>query len=256
MISIMEQNKHRKSIILSVVFWLCIWQILSMIIHQEILLVSPFEVLKRLFQLLETGDFYISICTSILRILTGFLTGLFAGLGFSILAYRHAWIENLLKPFVFTIKSIPVASFIILVLIWVKAVHLAAVISFLMVFPIIYENILTGLKATDQKLLEMAQVFRIPMSQQIQTIYISSILPYLESGCSLALGLAWKSGIAAEVIGLPDSSIGIHLYNAKVYLDTPDLFAWTVVIVVLSVLFEKVFMKLLHILMQHIEKEL
>lgn len=256
MISIMEQNKHTKSIVISVVFWLCLWQIMSMVIHQEILLVSPFEVLKRLFQLLQTSDFYISIVTSILRILAGFLTGLAAGLVFSILAYRHAWIENLLKPFVFTIKSIPVASFIILVLIWVKAVHLAAVISFLMVFPIIYENILTGLKATDHKLLEMAQVFQIPMSQQISSIYISSVLPYLESGCSLALGLAWKSGIAAEVIGLPDSSIGMHLYEAKVYLDTPDLFAWTVVIVLLSILFEKVFMKLLQMLMQHIEKEL
>lgn len=219
-------------------------------------MVSPFAVLIRLFQLLCSSNFYLSILTSIGRILLGFFSGLLIGILAAIAAAEFQWAEDLLKPFVFAVKSTPVASFIILILIWVKSSNLPQIISFLMVFPIIYENVLAGIRATDEKLLEMAEIFSVPKKIQIRTIYFSEVLPYLESGCSLALGLAWKSGIAAEVIGLPDHSIGEHLYDAKIYLNTPDLFAWTVVIILLSVLFEKIFMFLLHRLIGRMEREL
>ncbi len=134
------------------------------------------------------------------------------------------------------IKAIPVASFIILVLIWVPSRNLSIVISFLMVLPVVYTNVLNGIASTDRKLLEMAQVFRVPLSRRIRYIYLSQLLPFLRTGFSLSLGLCWKAGIAAEVIGIPKGSIGEKLYEAKVYLQTADLFAWTLVIVLISVL--------------------
>jgi NitT/TauT family transport system permease protein len=250
-----SKRKHQTAVILSVLFWIAIWQILSTVIDQEILLVSPFTVVRRTAQLICTGDFWISIVTSMGRILLGFTAGLLLASLCAVLSARFSWFKILLKPFVFTVKAIPVASFIILILIWVKAKDLSAVISFLMVFPILYENILKGIESTDQKLLEMADIFGIHGWTRIREIYFSQVIPYLEAGCSLALGLAWKSGIAAEVIGLPDASIGEHLYEAKVYLDTPDLFAWTFVIILLSILFQKVFMFLLHQLLGKAERE-
>ena len=134
------------------------------------------------------------------------------------------------------------ASFIILVLIWVPSRNLSVVISFLMVFPVMYTNLLKGIESTDRNLLEMAQVFRISLPRRIRYIYVSQVLPFFRAGCSVALGLCWKAGIAAEVIGIPEQSIGEMLYNAKIYLNTPDLFAWTVVIVMISLLFEKLFL--------------
>lgn len=110
-----------------------------------------------------------------------------------------------------------------------------------MVLPVVYSNVLQGIKTTDMKLLEMAKVFRVTPVKKALYIYLPHLKPYILSACSVSLGLSWKAGIAAEVIGIPTGSIGEKLYQAKVYLSTPDLFAWTVVIIVISILFEKLF---------------
>ena len=141
------------------------------------------------------------------------------------------------------VKAVPVASFIILVLIWVPSRNLSVVISFLMVFPILYTNVLDGILSTDTlSFSRWHDVFATSPRSRIRYIYVSQVLPFFRTGCSIGLGLCWKAGVAAEVIGIPDGSIGEKLYNAKVYLNTPDLFAWTVVIVLISLLFEKLFL--------------
>ena len=142
-------------------------------------------------------------------------------------------------------RSVPVASFIILALIWIGSSQLAVLIAFIVVLPMIYVNTLSGLKSTDASLLEMAFVFRIPVWKRIRFLYIPALLPYLISGCRIALGMSWKSGVAAEVIGLPTTSIGERLYMSKIYLETADLFAWTFTIIVVSSLSERLFLSLL-----------
>ena len=91
----------------------------------------------------------------------------------------------------------------------------------------------------------MARVFHMPALKKVRFIYVPALMPYLVSGCKTALGMSWKSGIAAEVIGIPDTSIGEQLYYSKLYLDTAGLFAWTFVIVVVSAVFEQLFLFLL-----------
>ncbi len=256
MTSIMENKKERKKLpYWAIIFWLLVWQLVSSSLNQEILLVSPFRVLLTLIELLQTSTFYLSIFLSISRILLGFLCAVIIGTLGAIFSYRHRLVEQLLAPLIYTIRSIPVASFIILILVWVPSRNLSYAIAFLMAFPIIYENIFEGLKQCNPQLLEMAKVFRISKQNQIKTIWISEVLPYFRSGTITALGLCWKAGIAAEVIGLPKHSIGEHLYEAKVYLDTPNLFAWTVVIVLISVFFQKVLVYLLNKLITKIESE-
>ncbi|MFR8023128.1 ABC transporter permease [Eisenbergiella massiliensis] len=170
------------------------------------------------------------------------------------LSAAFRFVRDLLAPAMAAIKAVPVASFIILVLIWVPSRNLSVVISFLMVLPVIYTNVLGGILSTDRKLLEMAQVFRIPLFRRIRYIYLSQLLPYLRTGFSLSLGLCWKAGVAAEVIGIPKGSIGEKLYEAKVYLETPDLFSWTLVIVLISVIFEKLFLRFIDKTVALIEK--
>ena len=114
-----------------------------------------------------------------------------------------------------------------------------------MVFPVVYTNLLEGLKQTDKQLLEMADSFGAGTGKKVEFVYLSQVKPYAATACKLGLGLCWKAGVAAEVIGIPSGSIGEKLYKAKVYLETPDLFAWTIVIILISLTFEKIFMFIL-----------
>ena len=224
---------------IAVLLLLAIWQAAAMLLDRKILLASPVDVFLRLFTIWREEGFFASIGFSFVRIAGGFFLGLLLGTLLAVLAGRSRAMEILLHPLMLTIKSVPVASFIIIALIWMTSSSLSVFISFLMVLPVIYNNVLGGIQNTDGKLLEMADVFRFSYGKKFRYIYLPSVEPYLLSACRTALGLAWKAGIAAEVIGIPNGSIGEMLYEAKAYLNTVDLFAWTVIIVLISVLFEK-----------------
>jgi len=238
----------------SAALWLLIWQGISMYIGQDILLVSPVSVVRRLLQLAVVSDFWLSVLFSLQRITAGFLLALISGIILAAAAARFKRMEEFLAPFILFIKSTPVASFVILVLIWVSSRNLSVVISYLMVLPIIYTNLLQGIRSTDAKLLEMADVFRVPGHRRFLYIYVSQVLPFFQSACLVGLGLCWKAGIAAEVIGIPKGSIGEKLYMAKIYFAAPDLFAWTLTVIIVSLLFEKLFMFLIQCLINRIKR--
>lgn len=226
-------------------FWLAAWQLASMAVGSRIVLVGPAEVACRLAELVLEADFWVSMGLSLGRVATGFGLAVVAGVALAAWASRSRVVEGLLAPLVGAVKAAPVASFVVLLLMWVPSRRLSVAVSFLMAFPILYTNVLAGVRQTDPALLEMADVFGVHGWARVRTVYAAQVAPYLRAGLSLAMGLSWKSGIAAEVIGLPAPSIGIHLYDAKVYLDTPDLLAWTVVIVALSVGLEALLGRLL-----------
>lgn len=247
-------DKSRKIKLWTVLFWMCLWQLLSVIIGQEILLVSPVSAIRQLGRLLLQPDFYQSLLFSIVRIAAGFFSGSAAGILLAVLSYRRRIVEDLLYPLLQAVKSVPVASFIILLLVWFSSRNLSVVISFLMVLPIIYTNTLEGIRNMDQGLLEMAKVFRVPLKKRLLYIYTSQVMPYIKSACTIALGMCWKAGIAAEVIGTPDGSIGEQLYLAKVYLNMPELFAWTVVIIMISILFERLILNMIQMIANKMER--
>lgn len=232
-----------------------VWQVAAWIVGSKLLLASPWEVIKRMFGLaFGGGDFWQTAAFSFSRIALGFFGGLIAGVLLAALAGRSRVVETLLFPYMVTIRSIPVASFVILALIWLTASKLASFVSFLMVMPIVYTNVLAGIRAVDPKLLEMARVFRVPPLRRLRCIWLPGIKSHLVSACEISLGLAWKSGIAAELIGYPTGSVGEKLYYSKVYLDTVDLFAWTVFIVLFSVGFAKLFLSVLKRLLEVSER--
>lgn len=236
------------------VFWLAIWQIVAVAINQDIVLTSPIQTIQTLFSLAQLREFWVSIGLSLLRIFVGGALAFTFGSLLAFLSFRYKLVKLLFEPLISTIKSIPVASFVILLLIWVRTPYLSISISFLMALPIIYIAVLEGLLGTDQKLIEMANVYQIHGWHRVKAIYLSQLMPSLKTATSLAMGFCWKSGIAAEVIGLPTFSIGEHLYNAKVYLDTPALFAWTLVVIVMCVLGEKIVMWLVSWAATRLEK--
>lgn len=219
-------------------FWLVVWELAALAIDARIILVGPLEVLARLGELAVTGEFWASIALSLGRIALGYVSAVVLGVILAAIAARFSLARELLAPVLGAMKSVPVASFVILVLLWVSSRYLSVVIALVMALPVVYTNVLEGIRQTDSRLLEMCEVFSVRGWNLVRLVYVSEVLPYFRAAVTLALGLSWKAGIAAEVIGLPDFTIGEHLYDAKVFLDTPDLFAWTVAIVVVSVTLE------------------
>lgn len=237
----------------AVLLLLCLWQGAAVLLDRKILLASPVSVILRLFTIWRETGFLNAVFFSFLRIAGGFLAAFMLGVLLSVAAGKFSSVEMLLSPLMATVKSVPVASFIIIALIWLSSSELSVFISFLMVLPIIYNNCLAGIKSIDNKMLEMADIFRFSFGKRFLFIWLPSIKPHILSACRTALGIAWKSGIAAEVIGIPSGSIGEKLYEAKAYFNTVDLFAWTVIIVALSFLFETVCLRLLNIFYNSIE---
>ena len=243
-------RKERQPVrVWAVVFWLLVWQFAAMLLraaypHGALLLPSPISSLARLWTLAGTAAFWHAIGTSSAHILGGFLLSCVLAVVLAALSARFHRVEELLAPLVSAVKTVPVASFIILALVWLSSRTLPLFIAALMVFPPVYLNVLEGIRCADADLLEMARVFRVPFSRTLRWVYLPQVLPYFRSAVSAALGLCWKAGTAAEVIALSGGSIGEKLYNAKIYFQTADLFAWTAAIVLISTVFEKLFLHL------------
>lgn len=245
----MEHDKSKlKNILgktLAVLFALSLWQIAAMVVDLKIVLVTPLEVIERMGSIWKDDGFFESLWFTFRHIAAGFFIALILGTVFAVLAGRHAWIETLLWPFMVTVKTVPVASFVVICLIWLKTESLSVFISFLIVLPVVYGNILEGIKSEDRAMTELADVYSFPFVKRCAYVHLPQLKPFILAACSTSLGMAWKAGVAAEIIGTPTGSVGKQLYYAKIYLDTDDLLCWTLVIVIVSVVFEKLFMLLL-----------
>jgi NitT/TauT family transport system permease protein len=221
-------------------FWLTVWQLASMLVGQVLLVPAPAVVLGTLVELFGTSEFWQVTGWSLLRIGVGFLAGVVVGCGAAVLTTRFRVADVLLSPALRVVRAAPVASFIIVALVWIPTGRLPAFIAFLMVVPVVWDNMAEGLRRQDRELLEMASVFRFGWWPTLRRVRIPMLLPYFSTACTTGMGLAWKSGVAAEVISRPELSIGGQLQDAKVYLDTPEVFAWTITAVALSMVLEKV----------------
>jgi NitT/TauT family transport system permease protein len=239
---------------LAALFWVAVWQVVAMAVGQGILLASPVDTLARLVALVQTGDFWRSVLFTLGHILAGYALASAAGIALATLAARCAAVADLLAPLLSAMRSVPVASFVIVALIWLRARQLSVLIAFLIVLPVVYAGALAGLREIDPKLSEMARVFRMPWHRRLCAVDLPAMLPGLSSALCVAVGLAWKSGVAAEVIGIPAGTVGEKLYKAKVYLATPDLFAWTLGIVLMNALCARLLKRGLSTLAAGLEK--
>ncbi|MBQ7934877.1 MAG: ABC transporter permease subunit [Clostridia bacterium] len=214
--------------------WVLLWTLISLLIHKELLVPTPAQTIKALGVLVIDPAFWQAAALSMLRILCGFGLAAIAGTLGGILSDRCKPFHWLFDPLLHLIRSVPVASFIILALVWIHTPWLPVFIAFLMVLPLFWGNIRTGMANTDSKELEMGKVLGLSRLRLWKEIRLPALAPYFRTACVTGLGFAWKSGVAAEVICRPDHSLGDLLQGAKVHLETPTVFALTVVIALLS----------------------
>lgn len=228
-----------------IAFWLAIWQLLDVIIDNRLVLAGPIRVAQALVEQIGQPDFWVICGASFGRIALGFLLSFVVGFLLALMSCRHRLFRDFVDPIISLLRTIPVASFIILLLIWVGNQALTVFLAFFIVLPLIYTNIVTGFESVDRQMLEMARVYGLSRWRTFLYIYRPAFMPFLMSSTKISLGMTWKSGIMAEVLATPKPSIGKEMATARTFLATPDLLAWTVVVMVLSFLFEKAFMELL-----------
>jgi len=220
------------------VFWMAVWEIAALAVGRELLLPGPARVGESLLALARTVDFWLSVGTTLGRVLLGLAWGTLMGTALAFLTHFSRWADRLVSPAVRVVRATPVVSFILLVYLWVSRWAIPWVIAGLMVLPVVWGTLSAGLANLDGKLLELARAYRFSRIKTLRLVYLPSLRPHFCAGLLTAFGLAWKSGVAAEVICPPVHAMGSRIQQAKLGLETADLFAWTLAIIVLSLTLE------------------
>ena len=223
----------------AVLFWLLVWQLAAAWVASPLLLPAPLAVFARLGELATTAAFWQTAVLSLGRVALGLLWGIALGVVLAAFSCAFRWADTLLSPAVGVIRATPVASFILLVLLWTQRSQVPVIIAALMVLPIVYGNVARGIREADPKLLELARVYRFSRRKTIRLVILPGVRPYFFSAVTTALGLAWKSGVAAEALCWPKVAIGTEIYYTKLNFETADLFAWTLVVILLSLGLER-----------------
>jgi NitT/TauT family transport system permease protein len=244
-----EKDKNKnivKAVLLPCLFWLAVWQLLAVYVGKDVLLPAPKTVLKVLIFHMGQKHYWYTIAMSLFRITLGFILAVIIALPAAVVMAKFKRAEYALSPIIKIIRATPVASFILFLLIWCKNEYVPSIITFLMVCPIVTTAVYRGIKSRDKRFDEVAYVFGLTQMEKIKKVTAPQVKPYFVQSLITSLGLAWKSGIAAEVLTTPENSLGKMIYNAKIYLETPEMFARTLTVIILSMILENIMVALLN----------
>ena len=225
--------------VLCVLFWIAVWVLAAKVVNLPALLPSPLETVRALAGNIRTAAYWQAVGFTLLRITLGYLAAVLFGTLLAVLCFSVPFMERLLSPLRTLVRCVPVVSFIILLWLWLDKNIIPAFISFLTVVPVLWGNVQEGLKSADPLLTEMAKQYRFSYRQTMREIFLPAARSHFTAGCVTALGFAWKSGISAEVIARPLRALGSGILDAKTYLETENLFALTLTVVLISLLLEK-----------------
>ena len=232
-------------ILLVAAFWIALWAFAAWRVGKPLLFPSPLAVLTRLWELAQTKEFYTVVGNSLWSVLSGILIAVLAGCVFAALTAHVKPLRDLLLPIMTVIKATPVASFIVLAMIWIGSARVPTFITILIVLPVIWTNLDEGFLKIDPQLEEVTKIYKMSFFRRFKLLTLPSLKPYFVSACRSSLGLAWKAGVAAEIIAMPKNTIGTMIGEAKLYIETATMFAWTLTVILLSLLIELLFSWLL-----------
>lgn len=241
----MKIGKRVLRTVLIAAFWLGVWTLASLLVGLPLLFPTPLAVLQRLISLLQEPDFYRITALSFGRVFLGILSAIALGVALSFATARFSVARDALHPVMTVIKSTSVASFVVLAVLWMGAERVTTFITLLIVLPVIWTNLDEGFAQIDPQLDEVTRVYKLSPLRRLRVLVLPTLRPYFVSACRTAFGLAFKAGIAAEIIVLPKDAIGTKIYEAKQYIEAEDMFAWTLVVVLITLLVELAFSRIL-----------
>jgi NitT/TauT family transport system permease protein len=220
------------------IFWLLVWDVVAALVNIKFILPTVKDVLLTLGRLILTFKFWHSLIMSLLRIILGFTMGVAMAVVLALFASISTVSHALIAPVMTIARSTPVASFIMLLWLLVGGESIPVLIAVLMVLPVVWQSVYNGITSPPQELTEMAQAFGLSTAKRLRYITLPSTLKYALPTVVTASGLAWKAGIAAEIITYTKNSIGQEIANAKNYFEGAELLAWTLAVILLSLLLE------------------
>ena len=232
-------------------FWLLLWALAASGIGQSLLLPGPGPVIRTLIELAGKGSFWQAVAASVLRTFEALAWGVFLGAILAVCTAAVPLLHALLRPALLVVRAMPVASFIILALVWLRGDRVPVLAGAIMVLPIVWGNVSQGIEGVNPGLIEMTRMYDFSRWRRTTRLYMPSVLPTFLAACETSMGLCWKATIAAEVLGLPRRAIGSQLHNAKIYLESEALFAWTLTVILLSLTLERVLARGVRALTRH-----
>lgn len=232
------KNKVVK-IIFSLFVILLLWEVAALVVNDNFFLPDVFTTLEALVKIVVSGSFFSVVFTALYRVVSGLILGIVFGILIAGLCHKFDILNTVLSPFISIMKATPVACIIVLLWIRLNYTEIAIFVVVLMITPIIWQNVYDSLRDVDKELMEVADVFELSKIQRLKLLIVPSVLSYLLPAIVTSVGLGWKAEIAAEI--MTNSNIGRLIYDFKtVSFDTASIFAWTVIIVSLSIVFEKI----------------
>jgi NitT/TauT family transport system permease protein len=236
------RSKSKKELLytlLSVISLLVLWKVISMIVDKEILIPSPETTFLEIIRIVKSPNFVVSVTNTLRRALIGFGMAFAAGITLGMAGGFWKPIYHLLKPIVLVNRAVPTMAIILLALIWLQSDKAPILVGFVVIFPVLYENVVQGIRNVDVKLVEMMDIYNVSKLGRLKDLYIPSIRSYLYSGMAAAMGLNLKIIIAAEVLSQPRMSMGTSFQIERVNLNTAGVFAWSIITILLAAILEQ-----------------
>lgn len=222
----------------ALIFWLAVWEIAATLTGSELILPGILTTLKALAELITKAPFWQAILSTFARFLAGVFFSVLLGLVVGIASAFLAPVRALSQPFVSVVRSLPVVSVSILLNLWLKSPWVPLAVTFFVCFPVTWTNVVEGIESTDTGLVEMADLYGVSFPRKLKDLYLPAIEPFIAASLITGFGMGWKSTVTAEVLANVQNSAGMDIYYAKLYLNTPELFAWTLVLIAVSMLTE------------------
>ena len=235
-------------------FYFLLWEIISVLVDEPVLFPSPFDVGRAFLELFGEAEFYIFSLNTCKKVLLGFFSALFAGSLLGWLSFENEWIKSFLKMPLMLMKSVPVAAYIIMLYMWLPSRKIPALIAFIAVCPVVYNNIYDSFLKRNKEIYEMAEVFEVKGLKKLVYISFPEAFPFIRASVRTGLALSFKASVAAEVITISANTIGESFYDAKIYFDMTGLLAWTLALLIISFIFERLFLKLLNFVLEKTEE--
>ncbi|MFW5799412.1 MAG: ABC transporter permease [Spirochaetota bacterium] len=244
-------NKEKKNYIfyISIIFMILLWHIISLIVNSEILLPSPIQTFQRFINMIKNTEFWLAVWHTIYRGLISLSIVIIIGVSLGLLMGFKKGARMFFTPYIKLMQSIPPVSWIIIAIIWVNYNVVPIFVMCIAILPIMTTTTMEGIKDLDQKIIDMTILYKLSKRTKLK-VYIGSILPYVLSGITLCLGQAWKIAAIAEILSNPQYGIGVELKWTMSNLAIVDTFVWTISIVLISAIFNKI----LSILRNRIER--
>ncbi|AGX42285.1 ABC transporter permease [Clostridium saccharobutylicum] len=230
--------KSRVYILISCLFFIALWQVSAIIIDNDIYIPRIQQVIKSIVEIVNEPDFFKIVLSSFYRTAISYILALGCSMILGVLSVVYPFFKYLLSPLNSFVKTIPTMVLVVLALVWFTKDSAPFVVGFAITFPILYEGVRNSIMQIDKKLIDMTEIYEVELIDKIKKIYFPVMKFYFMSIFVSTFSLTFKVVIAGEIHGQPKFGIGTHIQLEKVNFNVSGIFAWIIIIMFISLIFE------------------